>query len=247
MGTTIPKLLTLLTLLSISFAFEATIVAIGASITYGLMSSHGNGYRDDLAYALRDQGNQIHMVGTQKGGDMDEPFSEGYPGRIISEIKGIIPTSFLKLQRKPNVIVTLVGTNDMKPDAKEIASAPGRFNSLIDTYFSLCAGCTVIVSALPPNGNSAQNKNIVEFNGAVRKLVEERGKKGQKLLFSDGYAGMELEEDMAPDKYHPNDRGYTKLGLKMAEQVQIAAKNGWLRNPDRRELPDNKTGKPFIA
>jgi hypothetical protein len=70
---------------------------LGASITYGLKSSDGNGYRK----ALRDQivayGNDVNMVGSRRNGSMEDNDVEGWPGYVIDQV-----------QAKANVAVSKV-------------------------------------------------------------------------------------------------------------------------------------------
>jgi hypothetical protein len=46
------------------------ILPLGASITWGLLSASGNGYRKPLRDALRFDGWEVDMVGTKANGDM---------------------------------------------------------------------------------------------------------------------------------------------------------------------------------
>jgi hypothetical protein len=46
------------------------ILPLGASITYGVHSSDGNGYRRRLKDQLRSEGWEVNMVGSQNSGNM---------------------------------------------------------------------------------------------------------------------------------------------------------------------------------
>jgi hypothetical protein len=50
--------------------FYLRILPLGASITQGLSSSDGNGYRKPLRDYLRYQGWKVNMVGTKQDGNM---------------------------------------------------------------------------------------------------------------------------------------------------------------------------------
>lgn len=52
--------------------FYLRIMPLGASITYGLVSSDGNGYRKALRDQLRYDGWNVNMVGSLFGGTMND-------------------------------------------------------------------------------------------------------------------------------------------------------------------------------
>ena len=221
-----------------AMAAKLNIVAVGASITYGLKSVGGNGYRDDLFSALQKSGNQVHMVGTQKSGTMSQPFSEGYPGFTIDKVKAKITENWNKLQYPPNVIVTLVGTNDQIPGKNLACGSVDRFGGLLDQYLSLCPDCTIVASTLPPNGNAKENKNIDNYNTGITKLVADRQAKGQHILIVNGNKGLSLATDFSQDKTHPNNQGYGMIGSRFADQVQSAIDKGWIATPQKFKKRD---------
>ena len=55
--------------------FYLRIMPLGASITYGLVSSDGNGYRKALRDQLRFDGWKVNMVGSLFGGTMNDSVS----------------------------------------------------------------------------------------------------------------------------------------------------------------------------
>lgn len=211
------------------FAVKLNIVAAGASITYGLMSSHGNGYRGDVLYSLQAAGHEVRMVGTRSGGDCYQPWSEGYPGFVIDQLKRNFTQQFSKFQYPPNVIITLIGTNDQKPGAADISGAPGRFNGLLDLYQYLCPDCVIVASTLPPNGNQEHNNNINSYNAAMKNIIASRRVAGQHILLNDGNTGLSIAGEMGSDQYHPNDKGYTMIGQRMAGQIKSAVAMGWIK------------------
>lgn len=84
------------------------IMPTGASITYGINSSDGNGYREDLEDLLA--GNPVNFIGTQHSGTMADNAMEGYPGKRIGQVQGIVMGNDI-LSHKPNVILINLGTN----------------------------------------------------------------------------------------------------------------------------------------
>lgn len=56
------------------------IMPLGASITHGVGSSDGNGYRNALRTKLVSQGNLVNMVGSNPNGTMKDNENEGLFG-----------------------------------------------------------------------------------------------------------------------------------------------------------------------
>lgn len=59
---------------------------LGASITYGLTSNDGNGYRKFLDDQVVNNGNPVNMVGSRRNGTMEDNDVEGWPGDIIDQV-----------------------------------------------------------------------------------------------------------------------------------------------------------------
>lgn len=62
-----------------------SIMTMGASIAFGLMSEDGNGFRLRLEELLEANGTQTTMVGTQWSGNMTDNHHEAYPGLKIAD------------------------------------------------------------------------------------------------------------------------------------------------------------------
>lgn len=65
--------------------FELKILPLGASITWGLLSESGNGYRKPLRDQLRFDGWEVNMVGTKTHGSMKDNVRPDTPGIILSQ------------------------------------------------------------------------------------------------------------------------------------------------------------------
>ncbi len=77
------------------------LMPLGDSITWGLQSSTGNGYRGPLWSELAADGHPLDFVGTVRNGSMSDPDNEGHSGYRIDQIApwstlrwtGTVPTS----------------------------------------------------------------------------------------------------------------------------------------------------------
>jgi len=73
---------------------------LGASITYGLKSSDGNGYRKHLRDQIVAYGNDVNMVGSRRNGTMEDNDVEGWPGYIIEQVHDAALTAVPKVRSK---------------------------------------------------------------------------------------------------------------------------------------------------
>lgn len=83
------------------------ILCLGASITFGYLSSDGNGYRYGLRKRLVEDGNVVNMVGTLSSGNMADNQVSGFIGLRIEEVAAKAEASFPFL---PNVVCIHVGS-----------------------------------------------------------------------------------------------------------------------------------------
>ncbi|KAK4177001.1 hypothetical protein QBC36DRAFT_387041 [Triangularia setosa] len=90
--------------------FELRILALGASITWGQGSSHGNGYRKYLRDLLRQAGYKVNMVGFKDHGHMKDNQVEA--GHRSNNIAAIHEASKLSVKYQPNVILIHAGNFD---------------------------------------------------------------------------------------------------------------------------------------
>lgn len=184
------------------------IMPLGDSITYGVHSSTGAGYRLPLWTALKAQGAHIDFVGSMSSGpnnfDVD---NEGLPGWKIRQIAANV-VGWLK-DYKPQIILLHIGTNDfIKND--DPAHAPARLESLIDQITSTLPGVTLIVAQIIPLPLSAKlNAEVVTYNQAIPGIVQAEIARGKHIQYVDMYHAV--APGLLPDHIHPNDLGYNLM------------------------------------
>jgi len=100
------------------------IMPLGDSITWGNLSSIGNGYRGELAAYL--DWTNLDFVGSKIGGQMADNDNEGHSGSFLADIKSY---ALLSVAARPNVILIHAGTNDM--DLKTSPQPPGAWQLLL--------------------------------------------------------------------------------------------------------------------
>ncbi|TFK21558.1 FG-GAP repeat domain-containing protein [Coprinopsis marcescibilis] len=218
-------LATIAAFISNAFAFTCRIMPLGASITFGVGSSQGNGYRDDLYNLLEADGNVVNMVGNNPAVDstFHDKDTEGWSGFKIAQVDEKMRISMP--QNRPNIVTLLVGTNDMSGN-DDVANAPGRLGRLIDGILGFPPLTLVIVSSLPPNRDAATNNRINAYNAAIPGVVQARVDAGRSVMFAD--CGSLVGADEIPDGTHPNDAAYERIGRCFYEKVVEADSRGWI-------------------
>ncbi|KAM7185430.1 hypothetical protein V8F20_011802 [Naviculisporaceae sp. PSN 640] len=206
--------------------FYLRIMPLGASITYGQMSTDGNGYRKALRDQLRYDGWNVNMVGSNSGGTMNDRDVEGFPGYRVDQID--VRAHTVATLYKPNVILINAGTNDATQDYY-VSSTGDRMRIMINYLFSAIPGVSIVLSTLIPN--TLNQANVDRINAQYRSLANDLAAAGRHIVlvdFADGW--MTAAADLA-DTTHPNDGGYRKMAAKWHQAIQRLESNGWLSAP----------------
>ncbi|KAF7332586.1 Lipolytic enzyme [Mycena kentingensis (nom. inval.)] len=199
------------------------IMPLGASITFGLKSTDGNGYRESLYNLLTADGNKVQMVGSQVNGTMASPWNEGYPGFVINQV--LDKSNAAMPVQNPNIVTILVGTNDMLQN-NDPANAPARLTTLIQSILDAPPLTLVVVSSLPPTSDSAANARVNTYNAALPGVVAKFASAGRSVVFVDCHAVVG-PGDLA-DGIHPVDAAYERMGRVFYDGIQSAFASGWI-------------------
>ena len=184
------------------------IMPLGDSITYGVGSSTGGGYRLQLWDDLRVRGFPVDFVGSVKRGPASfDRENEGLPGWKINQIAAKVVTWLMTY--RPNIILLHIGTNDFfKND--DPAQAPARLSHLLNLITTTLPGVTVIVAQILPLPRSARlNAEVVAYNAAIPGIVQADVAQGKHVHYVDMYDAV--PPSMLPDQIHPNDAGYSLM------------------------------------
>lgn len=171
-------------------------MSLGDSITAGVGSSTGGGYRLPLWRQLA--GQEVDFVGSEQGGGIEDPDHEGHSGYMIDQIRARID-GWLG-QAQPDVVLLHLGINDL--DRGDRLGAADRLVALVDQIKRDRPGITVIVQGLIPTTGRLEGEAIA-FNAMVR---SETGSHGFSWVEPPELDGSEMA-----DRLHPNDRGYERM------------------------------------
>lgn len=200
-----PNLPTPQTPLARAHSTTIKIMPLGDSITYGVGSSTGGGYRFPLWDDLRMRGLPIDFVGSvQTGPASFDRENEGLPGWKINQIAAKVVNWLLTY--RPNIVLLHIGTNDIFKNDNP-AQAPARLSRLLDLITTTLPRATVIVAQIIPLTRSARlNEEVVAYNASIPRIVQIDVAHGKHVQYVDMYHAV--PPSMLPDQIHPNDTGY---------------------------------------
>ena len=212
---------------------------LGDSITYGQGSA--GGYRETLYTNLTARGYSINLVGTLTSNPTTllsvtgQTHHDGHSGYSITNATDISGTprsgiyegvvSWHGSINPPNVILLLIGINDLNIDYK-IDTAPERLDLLVTRLFGYFPNTRLLIASLPdaeqnnPYRHGATNDLAVavsNYNAGIVSVVANHRAMGQKVAFVDIHAGLTLAD--LGEGLHPSAAGYVKMGNIWADAV----------------------------
>ncbi|KAK8855247.1 carbohydrate esterase family 3 protein [Apiospora arundinis] len=178
--------------------FWLRVMPLGASITQGIQSTDGNGYRKHIRDQLRFAGWNVNMVGSKRDGNMNDKDNEGHPGWVISQVTGAAKDN---AHLRPNLVMINAGTNDCIQNI-DVDNAGKRMKAMLDLLKQQIPETTILLSTIVP---SASRQSCVEnVNRQYKNLKDEAN--GVYI------AEMKLTmSDITNDGVHPTDEGYRKM------------------------------------
>ncbi|KAK5628703.1 hypothetical protein RRF57_004418 [Xylaria bambusicola] len=215
------------------------IMPLGASITYGLTSHDGNGYREFLRDQIVEYGNPVNMVGSRRNGTMEDNDVEGWPGYVISQVRTKAQTAVPKY--KPNVVLINVGTNDCSGNI-DLANAGNRMSALLDDVYKGSPRATIILSTLLVRSDEEKQECVEDVNNQFKSVAAAQRANGRRLVLvdmqpPDGPTTAELV-----DGIHPNEVGYAKMADIWFDGIKEADKAGFLQT--KEAIAGNPDGVP---
>lgn len=201
------------------------LMPLGGSVTYGVGSSTGNGYREYLRDMLIAQGYNVNLIGSRKSGSMSNNDTEGWRGYRLDQIESKVRRSVKMLL--PNVFTINAGSNDCIQDF-QVDKLGGRMDNMLEYLWRTCPLSTVILSTLLINADEQVNSRVLHANHQIRDLVGARRARERRIYLADMHSleGPQLIDLV--DGVHPNDEGYRKMAVIWADAVQKAQREGAL-------------------
>ena len=206
------------------------------------------GYRKDLYEMLIDDGYTVDFVGSQTHGiravsdpDWYDWNNEAYPGWKIPDIAGKVKNALGVY--KPDILLVHVGTN-----GSDWSSKPGQVMDMLDSIDKYSVDndhpITVFLCKIIKLFIDLDSGPTSQFNSDVADLVAARTGDKIKIIMVDmeNGAGLDYSDNLPDttatppyeggdmwgytypdrtslDKYHPNDKGNTKMAVKFYEEL----------------------------
>lgn len=201
------------------------VMPLGDSITWGIGSSTGNGYRSFLSDRLVSSGHSVDLVGSGRDGTMADPDHEGHSGLRIDQIASLVDSVMARY--RPNVVTLEIGTNDLGQQY-QVPTAPDRLRSLVDQITRAAPDATIVLGSVIISTSSTEEPLRGPFNAAIPGIVQSAQAAGKHVQYADMGA---LNVGDLSDALHPNDSGYRKMADAFNAGIQAADAAGWIRPP----------------
>lgn len=201
---------------------------LGGSITFGVGSTDGNGYRRRLVEMLQSHGHTVRMVGSRKNGSMDNNDHEGWRGLRLDQIENKAKASVGRLL--PNVFTVNAGSNDCLQEFR-LEDMGIRLGNMLEYLWLTSPGSTVVLSTLLANADKEVNSRAQRVNDQIRGLVERKAAEDHRIVLADMYSpqGPSIS-DLVDDGTHPSDTGYEKMASIWFDSIREAARKGLLQD-----------------
>jgi lysophospholipase L1-like esterase len=207
------------------------ILPFGDSITEGVGSSDGAGYRSQLFKLIVAASQKVTFVGSMTKGPTTVsgaafPRShEGHPGWTIepgiSEFSGYGGISTLvpnpALNGTPHIILLHIGANEFF--TKDKATISTRLEALVEKLVQNAPNVLIVVAQHTPIGNSngghsqaqteAANAARQSYNGRIPAIIQAQAAKGRHIIGVD--MGKMPLSGLTTNSMHPNNQGYAYM------------------------------------
>lgn len=210
-------------------------------------------WRANLQTKLRDNGiSNFNFIGTQKsscGGTNIDQDHEGHPGSLATDYaaKGNL-TTWLNAIEKPDIILMLLGTNDVLLGKKPVAEVLAAYDVLIDQMRQRNSRVRLMFSNLLPLDPARWPKTgvdgIVNLNTAIRQYAPSKSTRESPVVFVDNFSGFDAVADTT-DGEHPNDAGNVKMADKFFGPTRDAIKAVSATRPRRESGFSSRRVKMF--
>ncbi|XPS76780.1 hypothetical protein M3J09_008826 [Ascochyta lentis] len=220
---------------ALAFGLLSVVAQVSAQQTVKVMpfgaSIVSRCWRANLQTKLRnDMVTNFDFVGSQAstcGGNSIDQDHEGHPGSLaIDYAKNGNLTVWLNAN-PPDVILMLLGTNDVLIGKKSTGDVLKAYDVLIDQMRAKNPNMQIVFSNLlpldPKRWPQAGADGIVNLNAAIKQYAPSKNTRTSPVVFVDNFTGFDAVADTT-DGEHPNDAGNEKMATKFFAATRDAIK-----------------------
>ncbi|CAG9986901.1 unnamed protein product [Clonostachys byssicola] len=200
------------------------LMPLGGSVTYGVGSSTGNGYREFLRAKLDAHGYNPVLVGSRKSGSMSNNENEGWRGYRLDQIDKKVRSSVERLA--PDVFTINAGSNDCIQDFK-LDEFRERMTDIVHFLWQTGPSSTVVLSTLLVNADDKVNSRVLRINEQIRDLVVQETSRNSRIVLADMHGVGGPQVDDLVDGTHPGDTGYQIMAGIWFDAIQKARGKGF--------------------
>ncbi|KAF1928015.1 carbohydrate esterase family 3 protein [Didymella exigua CBS 183.55] len=234
-------------LVALAFGLLTAVAQVSAQQTVKVMpfgaSIVSRCWRTNLQAKLRsDLTTNFDFVGSQKStcaGTAVDQDHEGHPGSQATDFAANGNLTVWLDQNPPDVILMLLGTNDILIGKKSTGDILKAYDTLIAQMRAKNSKMQIIISNLPPLDTKrwpqAAQDGIVNLNTAIKQYVPSKTTRDSPVTFVDNYTGFDAVADTA-DGEHPNDSGNEKMATKFFASTRDAIKAVSAKNMTTRKF-----------
>ena len=129
---------------------------------------------------------------------------------------------------KPNIILIMLGTNDIGVMDVDSINAPDRLANYIDQIYNQpgVGNPSIFVASIPPNRRTnRETTEVIGFNSAVPGIVSAQQALGRNVNFVDQFTPLNdnFATAFRPDRLHPNATGNVILAQQWFNGIAAAA------------------------
>ncbi|UPX18944.1 uncharacterized protein EKO05_0009225 [Ascochyta rabiei] len=188
-------------------------------------------WRANLQTKLRnDKVTNFDFVGSQTGscaGASIDQDHEGHPGSLATDYAKNGNLTVWLNANPPDVILMLLGTNDVLIGKKSTGDVLKAYDVLIDQMRAKNPKMYLIFSNLlpldPKRWPQSGADGIVNLNAAIKQYAPSKNTRASPVVFVDNFTGFDAVADTT-DGEHPNDSGNEKMATKFFAATRDAIK-----------------------
>jgi lysophospholipase L1-like esterase len=191
-----------------AWAGRLRILPLGDSLTRGITGDPSEqGYRGPLYELFDDGGLTIDFVGQFQNGSFADPDHHGVSGRTATELDPLV--SGIVNAQDPEVVLLLIGTNDVRNEPNPTGTLPGEIVSIVNKIHAVDPLTYVLVAKIPALAPAEVAPSVLAAtNAAIAEAVNALEAQGRAVSLVD--TGAIGQADLF-DGVHPNVAGYNKL------------------------------------